>query len=121
MLGEKGPHGVADQRGVVTGKRRDDQDAMLLGRLLLEVHELAERLVERHFELDAFQVPLRLLVAPGEPQEQVAGCGQALGERQVDERAEGMAKPSPRKLSPEAQRDERLMLCFVKTVEHKYL
>src|SRR3989449_9108596 len=83
--------------------------------------QAAERLVERDFELDAFQVPLRLLIAPGEPQEQVAGRGEALGERQVDERAEGVAKPSPRKLSPEAQRNERLMLCFVKTVEHKYL
>src|SRR6266850_1593895 len=94
------------------------QHADPLAHVVDVVVEMERSRVERHLELDALQVPLRLLVAPGESQEQVAGRGQALGMRQVDERAEGVAEPAPRKLSPEAERNERLMLCFVETVEH---
>src|SRR5437868_7659105 len=78
----------------------------------------AERLLLRELDLHAVQIPLRLFVALGDPQKEIARRRQAARKREMGEGAERVAEPAARPLGHEAQRSECQMLRFVKTVEH---
>jgi len=91
----------------------------VLRNFLLEMDQLAEGLVECDLDGGALDVPLRLLVAPRQPQEQITRGGDPTRQRQVDEGAERVPEPAARKLRPEAQRRERGVLRLVQAVEQR--
>ncbi len=119
VLGQQGAHRIAQQRSVMPGERCDQEHLVPLLRGLLEMDQAAERLFLRHFDLDLGQIPLRLFIALGDPQEQIARGGEAARKRPVRERTERMPEPAARPFRHEAQRRERHVLRLVKTVEHR--
>jgi hypothetical protein len=118
VFGEQRAHGIAQQRGVVARERCHHQDLFCPGMLGFEVHQLAERQVERDFHARLGDAPLGLFVAAGEPQEQIARGGDALGERQVDEGTERVVEPASRQLRHEAPWRKRHVLRFVQAIKH---
>src|SRR5262249_62429436 len=93
-LRQEGELGVVQQRRVMNGERRDNQDLAPRRARSLEMQQLAERLVEGDFDLGLGNVPGRLLVALRDSQEQLAGRGEPSGEGRVSERTEWVPEPA---------------------------
>jgi hypothetical protein len=85
------------------------------------MQQVAERLFEDDLDLGLADVPLRLLVAPGEAQEQVARGRHAPRHRQVRPGAERVPEPAARQLGDQAKRHQSGVLRLIKAVEHYLL
>jgi hypothetical protein len=128
VVGQHRAHGVAQQRGMVAGQRRHQQDLRVIeGCRALEAQQPAEGFLGDDFLADRnglavdhrmVQAEFRLLVAPRDAGQQFRTGGNAAAAGQIGEGAEGAGKELLAGFRPEAQGRSGGVLQFVQCVDH---
>ncbi|MNX34476.1 hypothetical protein D3C86_647210 [compost metagenome] len=131
MGGQQRAHGVAQQRGVVAGQRGDQQNLRVVvasdADVALEVHQTAERLVQRHgfhdagglaVDLGGGQVPGGLLVLLADTRHQLVSGSHLARNRGVGERAVRAGEQLRTGIRECSERSQEGALHFVQLVQH---
>ena len=134
MLQQQAAHGVTQERRMMARQRRHQQHGRLLegreflGRqVLLEVEQSTERLLHGHFLDDRDFLPGeghrddvkgRFFIFLAQPIDQFVARGDALGERRMCQRGDGVGEQAGRCLGPLDQRAEKRTIHFMDLIKH---